>query len=544
MPLRWKVSLFIPLITFLKKQFKKAFVQEALVIIVLSHVLFWHAKEHDLFEALLIFLEKYEKYELDEVVVLILTWSMAFMFIIYRRSLYLSIEIARRKAAEAEISKLAYYDTLTGLPNRRMCYEKLQTIIWKAAKFDYKVASLFIDLDNFKGINDSYGHSCGDELLKQVSDRLQSELREKDIIARISGDEFIIIIDKFKGMKCLNALLQRLLNTSTKPYTLDNKSAFISLSIGVSIYPDNGNNAGKLLKYADTAMYEAKKSGKNIYKHYSEEIRISEKRRSTISQNLRLALNRNQFSVLYQPIIDNKNKRIIGAEALIRWNCSELGMVAPDEFIPIAEENGVIYDIDDWMLLNVCKQNKAWQEAGLEPIVVSINVSASQLNTYKLIDSVNTALSSSKMSAKYLLLEVTETVMMQDLGTATDCLKHLQDLGVSLALDDFGTGYASINYLRKLQLKHLKIDKSFLEKIPFNEEDKITYNTIISLAKNLNIKITAEGIETKEQYCFIQESGCDFLQGYFFSRPVNRKKFEYILSENVLFEDLNKTSLR
>lgn len=509
----------------MKLYIKRAYVQEILVTLILTLIIFWHASNADLFEMLVDFLEEHEEYELDEIVLLLLISILGFVFIIFRRTAHLKIEISRRKKAEQAISKLAYYDSLTGLANRELCSEKLNNIISNAKQKSYRVATLFIDLDNFKGINDSFGHASGDQLLKQVGERLSNELRAKDVVARISGDEFVIIIDKFKGERCLSSLLDRLLESASMPFDIEEGKAYISLSIGVSIYPSNGDSADELLKHADTAMYEAKKSGKNTYKYYSKEVRAVAKRRSRISQNLRSALSNDEFSIVYQPILDCKSNKIVGAEALIRWESGELGHVTPDEFIPIAEENGVIFDIDNWMLLNVCKQNKAWQLAGIKAITVSVNISARQLNTEKIVDSVSDALKFSKLEARYLKLEVTETVMMENLDDAVGCLKKLENLGVSIVLDDFGTGYASINYLRKLQLKFLKIDRSFIEKVETNKEDRITYETIIKLASNLKIQVTAEGVETKEQLLFLQNGSCELYQGYYFSPPIKEDKF-------------------
>jgi diguanylate cyclase (GGDEF)-like protein len=504
---------------------KRTFVQEILVTSIITLILFWHASNADLFEMLIEFLEEHEEYELDEIVVLLLISILGFVFIIFRRTAHLKNEIGRRKKAEQRISKLAYYDSLTGLANRELCSEKLNNIISNAKQKSYRVAALFIDLDNFKGINDSFGHANGDKLLKQVGERLSNELREKDLVARISGDEFVIIIDKFKGESCLSSLLVRLLKSASMPFDLEGGKAYISLSIGVSIYPSNGDSAEDLLKHADAAMYEAKNNGKNTYKFYSKEVRAVAKRRSRISQNLRGALSNDEFSIVYQPILDCKLNKIVGAEALIRWESPELGHVTPDEFIPIAEENGTIFSIDNWMLLNVCKQNKAWQIAGIKSITVSVNISARQLNTDKIVGSVSCALNFSGLEARYLKLEVTETVMMENLNDAVGCLNKLESLGISIVLDDFGTGYASINYLRKLHLKFLKIDRSFLEKVEINKEDRTTYETIIKLASNLKIQVTAEGVETKEQLHFLQNSSCELYQGYLFSAPINEEKF-------------------
>jgi EAL domain-containing protein (putative c-di-GMP-specific phosphodiesterase class I) len=307
------------------------------------------------------------------------------------------------------------------------------------------------------------------------------------------------------------------------------QNAYVGLSIGVSLYPCDGNKAEEILKRADAAMYQAKNDGKNTFKYFSKAIEEQVKRKSRIGQNLQQALINNEFNIVYQPILECQESKITGGEALLRWNSPELGIIPPDEFIPIAEDIGMINAIDDWVLLNACKQNKKWQDEGFDPIVVSVNLSASHFNSNRIVSSVTRALSLSQLSAAFIELEVTETAMMKDAKTAIECLEQLKSVGVSLALDDFGTGYSSIGYLRRFKLDRIKIDQTFLQNIPSSEEDTLTTNTIIALASNLNLKVTAEGVEALEQLSFIQNTVCDSVQGYYFSKPVAAKAFKKLL---------------
>ena len=524
-----KVKLIKRLSLLIKSKLKDTFVQEILFTSIASVVIFLYAQEHDAFESLIEFAEKYEDYELDELFLLIMVMSVGLLFIIFRRNSYLKIEVERRKQAETEIAKIAYYDSLTGLPNRDLCAIKLSEILTEARLKNFQVAVLFIDLDNFKAVNDSFGHAYGDELLKQTGCRLSNELRENDVIARMSGDEFVIIINQFNSTNHLNALANRLIKSISQPFNLNGKTSYIGLSIGFSLYPSDGQNANELLEYADVAMYEAKQHGKNTFKYFSNEVRSQIERRFRISQSLKQAINNNEFSIVYQPIIAGEKNKIVGAEALIRWSNPELGVINPDEFIPIAEENGTIFEIDQWMITNACTQNKDWQKQGLAPIFISVNISAIQLSTGKVVKAVEQSLEISQLSPKYLELELTETAVMNDISVGIRCLQELKNMGVFLALDDFGTGYSSISNLRQLKFDYLKIDKSFISNIPENKEDALTVNTIITLAHNLKIKVTAEGVETLQQLEFVQNSNCDRLQGYFVSKPVSEDKFRELL---------------
>ncbi|MEH6445359.1 MAG: bifunctional diguanylate cyclase/phosphodiesterase [Oceanospirillaceae bacterium] len=520
--------------SYFQVRIQRPFTQEVLGTLVIGAIMYWHAQTQNLFGEIIRVSGVLNNFELDEVFGLLFITSLGFIFIIYRRTSYLKKEISRREKAEIEIKKIAFYDSLTGLANRDLCKEKLEQIITKACTQNFKIALLFIDIDNFKGINDSFGHSYGDELLRQVAVRVSLELREEDVFSRISGDEFVIVIDKYKNRESISVLCERLLSSVAKSFILNDQSAYVSLSIGVSEYPSDGSDAEELLKQADTAMYQAKSEGKNTYKFFSNDIRKLSERRSRVCLNLRQALLNRELSVVYQPVVDVQTSKIKGAEALVRWNNAELGVVSPDEFIPIAEEIGMIGAIDDWVLINACRQNKQWQRESLDFIVMSVNISASHLNSNRIVDSVTRSLTSSELNPIYLELEVTETSMMKDVDVAIKCLEQLKNIGISLALDDFGTGYSSINYLRRFKLDRLKIDQSFIKNIPSSEEDMLTTNTIITLANNLNLAITAEGIETIDQLNFIKSTVCDSIQGYYFSKPISANEFRMLLSTSYM----------
>lgn len=518
--------------TVIRNQFNDPFTKEILITSMICLVSFWFAQDQDLFEKLAEFSAEYEEYELDEVFSSLMIASIGFIFIIFRRTKYLNIEVDLRRKAEDKIKKIAFYDSLTGLPNRDLCAQKLQGILSRASDHKSQTAVLFIDLDNFKGINDTFGHSSGDELLRQIAVRLRTELRSSDVFARISGDEFVIVVDQYQNLESISSLSSRLLKNVLEPFKLNEQHAYIGLSIGISLYPQDGGNAEELLMQADTAMYQAKESGKNNYKFFSEQLRQKMSRKSLICKNLQQAIAKEELGIVYQPIIDVHTGKIRGAEALVRWNCPDLGVISPVEFIPIAEEIGLITAIDEWVLLNACKQNRQWQWDNFRPIVMSVNMSASRLDSNKIVETVRETLASSSLLPEFLELEVTETVIMKDIDAAIECLNLMKKIGISLALDDFGIGYSSISNLRRLNLDRIKIDQSFMHNIPISEEDKLTASTIVTLANNLGLEVTAEGIENIDQLDFIKDTACNSVQGYHFSRPVSADAFAKLLIED------------
>jgi len=486
-------------------------------------------QKYDVFESLITFTRQYEHFEVDEFFLLLMSTPLILIFFNLRKNKYLQNEISRRIDVENKIKKLAFYDGLTGLANRELCNEHLNQRLSQAERSKNKAAVLFIDLDNFKEINDSYGHPYGDELLIQFSKRITSELRDDSSLSRISGDEFIILLGAIDDPTSIGALAERLLSILSLPFSLHGHDAYVGMSIGIAVYPEDETTATGLIKQADIAMYHAKSEGKNTYRFFSEQLDQQAKDKFSVRTHLKKALENKEFSLVYQPIINTASQKLTGAEALLRWHNPELGNVPPDVFIPIAEENGLISKIGDWVLLEACKQNKQWQRQGYDPIVMSVNMSARQLGYDKYISSVINCLKSSQLESKYLELELTETTIMKNVNMAIERLNLLNKLGIKLALDDFGTGYSSMGYINQLKLNRLKIDRCFIDKISDNPENVITLNAIISLAKNLRLEITAEGVETAEQLDFIANTACDSVQGFFYSKPVSADDFEVFL---------------
>jgi len=521
------------------------FRREVGVILVISIIAFWFAQHYDFFEELVEVSRDYEHYELDELFILLKIAGIGLIVIIYRHSLYLKQEIMRREEAETKILKMAFYDSLTGLANRNLCHDRLEHILAHSERQQTQSAVLFIDLDNFKEINDNQGHTYGDEVLKQVSTRMNGILRSEDTLSRFAGDEFVILLDSVKSITDISILAKRLLAQAALPYTINGKDMTISLSIGIALFPTDSTDPDELINQADTAMYHAKSEGKNTYRFFSKALDEEAKRTILIRSHLRKALEKKEFSLVYQPIIDSKNKQLKGAEALIRWNNPILGEVSPVVFIPIAEETGLIAEIGRWVLDKACQQNKQWQLSGYQPIVMSVNMSARQLQNDTVVQDVEYYLQTHKLAPKYLELELTETTAMQDIDSAIKRLKQLKQLGITLALDDFGTGYSSMSYLRKLKPNRLKIDRSFIKNTPDNVEDTITTEAIIALANNLKLKITAEGVETAEQLKFIEATLCDSVQGFYFSKPLTPHDFfEYLASTQAALINSDSTPIK
>lgn len=523
----------VPLLQQVNSRWQKlpAATKEHSLVALASVVLFYCLQKYHAFELLINFSNKYENVVLDELFLLLMTSSFALIFVNYRNNYYLKKEITQRIKVEKKIKKMAFYDGLTGLANRELCDERLKQRLNQAERSKTKTAVLFIDLDNFKEVNDSFGHAYGDELLIQFSKRVNSELRDDSSLSRISGDEFIILLGDIDNPTSISILAERILNILSKPFSLHGHDAYIGLSMGIAVYPDDGLTAQQLIKQADIAMYHAKTEGKNTYRFFSAQLDQQAKDKFSIRTHLKQALNNNELSLAFQPIINTASQKTIGAEVLLRWDNPELGQVPPDIFIPIAEENGLISEIGDWVLVEACKQNKAWQNQGYDPIIMSINISARQFAYSKFISSVIGSLKHSNLDACYLELELTETTVMKDVNTAIKRLDMLDKLGIKLTLDNFGTGYSSMSHISKLKLNRIKIDRSFTKNISTNPEQNITINTIISLARNMKLKLTAEGIETEQQLNFIANNSCDCVQGFFYAKAMPACEFETILQQ-------------
>jgi len=428
-------------------------------------------------------------------------------------------DITERKLYQARIEQQANYDTLTGLANRSLLQDRLEQALLTAASYNTRLAVVFVDLDRFKFINDSLGHHIGDELLKTMADRLESCVRDCDTVARLGGDEFVVLITGQTEPNIIRGIIERMLAVVAQPWIIEQGEFDVSCSIGVALYPNDGTDAQTLLKHADSAMYRAKDSGRNNFQFFTHELNALMTERLELESRLRRALERDQFLLHYQPRVDLTTGKIVGAEALIRWKLPDQGVIAPARFIPLAEETGLIVPIGKWVLRAACAQNKAWQEAGLEPIVVSVNVSARQFRQDNLVRTVAEVLEETGLEPRYLELELTESMVMHDPAQLVAMLGELERLGVQIAVDDFGTGYSSLSYLKRFPVDRLKVDRSFVEHLATDSDDATIVRAIISLGHNLGLKVVAEGVEHEDQRRFLRLNKCDEAQGYLFCRP-------------------------
>ena len=432
-----------------------------------------------------------------------------------------------RKVAEEHIQHMATHDGLTNLPNRTALSERLSQAIERAVHRDRTVSLLFIDLDRFKFVNDSLGHDAGDELLRIVALRMKRNVRESDSVVRLGGDEFVILLpDQPKGADTVPATCHRIIDAVSAPIHIGGHELQVTCSIGVANYPADGADAQALLANADAAMYQAKSIGRDNFQFYSSELNAKAHRKLILQEQLRNATARSELFLEYQPQIDLRTGRIFAAEALLRWNHPTMGRVPPADFIPLAEDTGLIVPIGNWVIDEACWQNKAWQDAGLEPITVCVNVSARQFGDRNLVAHVRHALNSSGLSANYLELELTESLIMLNIDQAIDTMCELQSLGVQLSIDDFGTGYSSLSALKNFPVTRLKIDRSFISDLSSNESDRTVASTIILLAQKLKLRVIAEGVETEEQLQFLRANNCDEMQGYLFSKPLPAAEFQ------------------
>ncbi len=454
-------------------------------------------------------------------------------------------DVTERKQALEQISYMAYHDTLTKLPNRLLMKDRLKQALNSAHQYDRLVAVLFLDLDNFKRINDTLGHDVGDLLLKEVSARLVKLIRKSDSLARLSGDqiaptvarlggdEFTFILTEIKEISGAAKVAQRILETFKEPFIVRHHEVFVSASIGVSVYPHDGDNEEILIKNADTAMYHAKTQGKNNYQFYKESMNLTILERISLENELRKAINLNEFELYYQPQVDINNCQVVGIEALIRWKHPEKGILLPDTFIPLAEEAGLMIPLGEWILYNACAQNRALQKAGFDPIPVAVNISGFQFKQANFVETVEKILQDTHLDPKYLELELTESILMENMETTITALHTLKSMGLQIAIDDFGTGYSSLSYLKHFPIDTLKIDQSFVKDLTTETDDKAIINAIIALARGLNVKVVAEGVETEQQLSFLrkQESNGIQGQGFLFSPPLQSDSLIEFLEE-------------
>lgn len=456
------------------------------------------------------------------------------------RSIRYAIE---RKRTEEQIRFLAYYDKLTSLPNRALFNDRLRQALAHAKRYKRLAALLFLDLDNFKQVNDTLGHHIGDLLLKSVAELLMNRVRKSDTVARhftnetnttvarLGGDEFIILLTEVNSDIDVAKIARRILDKLSKPSELEGHEVFITTSIGIALYPADGEDIDSLVKNADTAMYQAKYRGKNNYQYYSPSMSANALERLSLENDLRRALKHKEFQLYYQPQVNIRTGKINGMEALIRWNHPDKGIVPPSEFIPLAEETGLIIPMGEWVLHTACMQNKAWQKAGFAPIRMSVNISGHQFDRQKIIGTIEQVLDDAELEPRYLELEITESVFVQKAETTTTMLKTLRTMGLRFAMDDFGTGYSSLCYLKHFPLDVIKIDQSFVEHINVNRYDAAIVIAIIAMARSLGLEVIAEGVETEGQLAFLHKLGCYAMQGYLLSRPLSAEDATKLLIE-------------
>ncbi|GAB4293720.1 MAG: hypothetical protein Kow0096_09510 [Thiohalomonadaceae bacterium] len=430
-----------------------------------------------------------------------------------------STDITEYKQAEDRIRYLAYYDPLTELPNRTLLRDRGEQILSKAERNHAPAAFLFVDLDHFKTINDSLGHLSGDSLLQEATQRLRAALRHTDTVGRLGGNEFLIILGHTDATSAAH-IARNLLMRLSQPFVIDGHTLNITASIGIALYPGDGTNFDDLLKDSDVAMYKAKELGRNRYHFFTPELNQAAMERLTLESALRTALEQNQLSLYYQPQIDLASGKVIGVEALLRWQHPQMGFISPARFIPIAEESGLISQIGTWVLREACRQNKAWQEAGLPPMVMAVNVSTRQFSLGDILAAVQHALAESRLQAEHLEVEITESLLAQDLENTLWVLEELNRLGVQIAVDDFGTGYSSLAYLKRFPLHKLKLDQSFVRELEHDADDRAIASGVVNLGHSLGLVVIAEGVETGAQLDILRRLGCDEIQGYLYSRPL------------------------
>jgi diguanylate cyclase (GGDEF)-like protein/PAS domain S-box-containing protein len=438
-------------------------------------------------------------------------------------------DVSAARAMALEMTHSFEHDFLTGLPNRVLLNDRIGQAIALAPRHDKQVAVLFLDLDGFKHINDSLGHPIGDKLLQSIAKRLVGCVRSSDTVSRQGGDEFVVLLSEAEQWEDAAIVAERMLKAVAQEHPIDTHDLHVTTSIGVSVYPGDGEDAETLIKNADTAMYQAKENGRQSYQFFKPAMNVRAVERQTIEENLRRAIDSDQFVLHYQPKISLSTGAITGAEALIRWTHPTRGVVSPDQFIPIAEESGLIRQIGNWVLGEACQQARVWIEAGLPPATMAVNVSATELRDETYVQRLFATLSRTGMEPSALELELTESVLMKHAHSAAIILQALRRTGVQVALDDFGTGYSSLSYLRDFPIDSLKIDQSFVSEVTSAEEDTSIVTAVISMARSLGLRVVAEGVETREQLRFLQAHACDEAQGYYFSRPVPADRFADLL---------------
>lgn len=442
-------------------------------------------------------------------------------------------DISERKRAQTALYSLAHHDSLTGLPNRVLLDDRITQAKALAHRQSSGFALLFLDLDRFKIINDTLGHAVGDDLLRLVASRLQATLRETDTVARIGGDEFIILLANTAQSDDISQLADKIMKSLARPFQLGEHELFVTASLGGCVFPEDGPDTESMMKKADIAMYHAKALGRNNFQFYNDQMDQNASRRFIIANSLRKGLEQHQFRLYYQPKIDTANGRIVAMEALVRWEHPELGLLSPLEFIQLAEETGLIVQLGEWVLREACRQNVLWHNEGITHLRVAVNLSGYQLQHKNLLKLINEILAETGMSPDNLEFEITESVIMQHPEYAENILSAITDLGIHISIDDFGTGYSSLSHLKRFSVNTLKIDKSFVRDVSENSTDAAIATAIIAMGNSLNLNVIAEGVETQEQYDFLKENNCGQVQGFLFSRPLPSDEFIAVLKQNI-----------
>jgi diguanylate cyclase (GGDEF)-like protein/PAS domain S-box-containing protein len=430
-------------------------------------------------------------------------------------------DISDRKVAEEKIRQLAYYDTLTGLPNRGMFLERLHHTLTQAQRDHDKVNLVFLDLDNFKDVNDTQGHDVGDRLLRMVADRLTACMRDSDVLARLGGDEFVVVCPSVATQESVAAVVQRIQSIFIDPFEVEGRQIYSSASIGIAVYPDDSLDASTLFRCADTAMYQAKNEGRAQFRFFSPELNQKILQRVALENSLRTGLEKREFFLHYQPLWDLKSSRMVGVEVLLRWQSSDFGLMQPATFISLLEDSGLINTIGEWVLRTACTQVRDWALAGHDDLKIAVNVSGKQLKSPKFLEMITSIIQETAVNPKNLELEFTESVIMENVENTVEIFQKLKDIGIQLSIDDFGTGYSSLNYLKHFPVDRIKIDKSFVADVNRNDSDAAIIEAIVSMAQSLSLRVVAEGVENSDQLHSLTKLGCDEVQGFYLAIPMH-----------------------
>jgi len=446
-------------------------------------------------------------------------------------------DITDRKLAHERLKHMAHHDPLTGLPNRRLLNQRLNQSIRHAARHRVHLAVIFVDIDHFKHINDGLGHATGDQVLKEVGRRLRQEVRNEDSVARISGDEFVVLLEAISNSEHIIPIVEKLMHCFDRPVSTGDREIRVTASMGICMYPEDGDDAPTLLRNADAAMYSAKSEGRGSHQFYSREMTALAFERLFFESAMQEALDQNEFQLVYQPQVELLTGRFIGVEALLRWRHPKRGIIPPSKFIPLAEQNGLIRKINAWVLASACAQGKAWREQGFEFGRIAVNVSGHQIGEDDCVNMVRGVLENAGLTAEQLELEVTEGSVMRSTGSSVKQLQALRDIGVQIAIDDFGTGYSSLSYLKQLPIDKLKIDRSFIRDIPEVSNDNAITEAIIAMGRALSMKVVAEGVETEAQAMFLRHKGCEFAQGFLFAQPMSPEKVMTLFQKHLVKDE-------